>query len=70
VGAFLQLTGAVARDLPVPGQAYSFGELQAAQAAGDIAALSSRGYPVLRLHLTDRAAGLGQLLQALRVEAP
>jgi hypothetical protein len=69
VGAFLQLTGAVAADLPVPGQPYSFGALQAAQAAGDLAALASRGYPVLRLHLTDRRAGLGQLLQSLRTEA-
>jgi len=70
VGTFLQITGAVAEDLPVPGQQYTFGTLQAAQAAGDIAALASRGYPVLRLHLTDRRAGLGQLLQSLRVEAP
>jgi glucose-6-phosphate isomerase len=70
VGAFLQITGAVAEDLPVPGQPYSFGTLQAAQAAGDLAALASRGYPALRLHLTDRRAGLGELLQALRVEAP
>jgi glucose-6-phosphate isomerase len=70
VGAFLQITGAVAEDLPVPGQPYSFGTLQAAQAAGDLAALAFRGYPVLRLHLTDRRAGLGELLQALRVEAP
>jgi hypothetical protein len=70
VGAFLQLTGAVEADLPVPGQPFSFGDLQAAQAAGDIAALASRGYPVLRLHLTDRRAGLGQILQSLRVEAP
>jgi hypothetical protein len=70
VGAFLQITGAVAADLPVPGQEYSFGDLQAAQAAGDLAALASRGFPVLRLHLTDRRAGLGQILQSLRVEAP
>ena len=68
VGAFLQITGAVARDLPVPGQKYSFGDLQAAQAAGDLVALSGRGYPTLRLHLTDRTAGIGQLLQALHGE--
>ena len=70
VGAFLQITGDIAADLPVPGQPFSFGTLQAAQAAGDIAALASRGYPVLRLHLTDRRAGLGQILQSRRVEAP
>jgi glucose-6-phosphate isomerase len=64
VGAFLQLTGVVADDLPVPGQPFTFGTLQAAQAAGDLQALAGRGRPVLRLHLTDRAAGLGQLFEA------
>jgi len=66
VGAFLQLTGAVSADLPVPGRDYSFAGLQAAQAAGDLEALRGRGRPVLRLHLTDRPTGLAQLLEALR----
>jgi len=65
-GAYLQLTGAVSEDLPVPGQDYTFGSLQAAQAAGDLQALAGRGRPVVRLHLTDRADGLAQLLEALR----
>jgi hypothetical protein len=65
VGAFLQITGAVGDDLPVPGQPYTFGLLQAAQAAGDAEALAGRGRPFLRLHLTDRAAGIGQLLEAV-----
>ena len=65
VGTFLQITGAVGSDLPVPGQPYTFGVLQAAQAAGDAEALTGRGRPFLRLHLTDRAAGLGQLLEAI-----
>ncbi|MGK5741752.1 glucose-6-phosphate isomerase [Micromonospora sp. URMC 103] len=64
VGAYLQLTGAVAEDLPVPGKPYSFGELQAAQAAGDRQALAERNRPVVRLHLTDRSAGVTQLLDA------
>ncbi|MFC4150328.1 glucose-6-phosphate isomerase [Micromonospora mangrovi] len=64
VGSHLQLTGAVADDLPVPGRPYTFGELQAAQAAGDRQALADRDRPVLRLHLTDRAAGIAQLLVA------
>ncbi|PWR06130.1 glucose-6-phosphate isomerase [Micromonospora acroterricola] len=64
VGSFLQVTGAVAEDLPVPGKPYTFGELQAAQAAGDREALAGRDRPVLRLHLTDRAAGVAQLLDA------
>jgi glucose-6-phosphate isomerase len=64
VGAFLQITGAVASDLDVPGKPYTFGELQAAQAAGDRQALAGRGRPVLRLHLTDRADGIRELLAA------
>jgi glucose-6-phosphate isomerase len=66
VGSYLQITGAVTDDLPVPGKPYTFGELQAAQAAGDRQALAGRHRPVLRLHLTDRAAGLAQLLDAVR----
>lgn len=66
VGSYLQITGAVAEDLPVPGKPYTFGVLQAAQAAGDRQALAGRERPVLRLHLTDRAAGLRQLLDTLR----
>src|SRR3954451_5646282 len=64
VGAFLQITGAHASDLDVPGQPFTFGRLQLAQALGDLQALESRDRPVLRLHLTDRAAGMQQLLDA------
>ncbi len=66
VGVFLQVTGAVVRDLDVPGRDYSFGRLQAAQAMGDLRALGQRARPVLRLHLTARAAGLEQLLETAR----
>jgi glucose-6-phosphate isomerase len=62
VGAFLQITGAVGDDLAVPGRPYTFGRLQAAQAAGDRAALAGR--PIVRLHLTDRPAGINQLVTA------
>ena len=64
VGAFLQITGATRVDLPVPGQPYTFAQLQAAQAAGDRQALVGRGRPLVRLHLTDRADGVAQLLAA------
>lgn len=66
LGAFLQITGAVTTDLAVPGRPYTFGQLQAAQAAGDRQALMRRGRPVVRLHLTDRASGIVQLLDAAR----
>jgi glucose-6-phosphate isomerase len=65
VGAFLQITGAVTQDLPIPGRDYTFGVLQAAQAAGDREALGRRGRPLVRLHLTDRTAGARQLLQVV-----
>jgi glucose-6-phosphate isomerase len=66
VGAFLQITGAVTEDLDVPGQPYTFGQLQAAQAAGDRQALAGRGRPLLWLHLTDRSTGASELLAAAR----
>jgi glucose-6-phosphate isomerase len=66
VGSFLQITGAVVEDLPIPGQPYTFGVLQAAQAAGDRQALRDRGRPLLHLHLTNRALGIAQLLAAAR----
>jgi glucose-6-phosphate isomerase len=66
VGSFLQITGVVTEDLAVPGQPYTFGVLQAAQAAGDRKALVERGRPLLHLHLEDRAAGIAQLLDAAR----
>jgi glucose-6-phosphate isomerase len=65
-GSFLQVTGVVADDLAVPGRPYTFGRLQAAQAAGDRLALTGRGRPLLRLHLRERAEGLAQLLEAAR----
>jgi glucose-6-phosphate isomerase len=63
-GSFLQVTGAVRQDLPIPDRPYTFGVLQAAQAAGDRQALARRGRPLLRVHLRDRAEGVAQLLAA------
>lgn len=65
-GAFLQLTGAVEEDIPVPGTGFTLGELQQAQALGDAGVLAAHGRPVLRLHLLDRAAGLVALVHALQ----
>ncbi len=55
---FLQVTAASATDLAIPDRPFTFGELISAQAAGDAQVLSEHGRPVLRLHLTDRAAGV------------
>lgn len=68
VGAFLQITGAVDDDLGVPGRPYTFGVLQQAQAAGDRRALESRGRPVVRVHLKDRAAGVRALIDAVAAD--
>lgn len=65
-GAFLQITGAVEEDLAVPDRPYTLGTLQLAQALGDGQVLAEHGRPVLRLHLTDRAAGLAHLVKALQ----
>ncbi|HSL35849.1 MAG TPA: glucose-6-phosphate isomerase, partial [Arthrobacter sp.] len=61
IGVFLQVTAAAAADLAIPDRPFTFGELISAQAAGDAQVLSEHGRPVLRLHLTDRAAGVRQL---------
>ncbi|MBM7775270.1 glucose-6-phosphate isomerase [Actinokineospora baliensis] len=64
-GVFLQITGAVEQDLAVPERPYTLGGLQIAQALGDGQVLVEHGRPVLRLHFTDRAAGLARLVEAL-----
>jgi glucose-6-phosphate isomerase len=58
---FLQVTAAPAEDLEIPERPFTFGELISAQAAGDAQVLEGHGRPVLRLHLTNRAAGVKQL---------
>jgi glucose-6-phosphate isomerase len=63
-GSFLQLTGVVEEDLPVPGRPYTFGRLELAQALGDLRALAQRERPAVRLHLLDRSAGIRQLVAA------
>ena len=50
----------------MPDRPYTFGRLIAAQAAGDANVLADHGRPVLRLHLTDRTAGVARLLEVLR----
>ena len=64
-GSYLQITADSPQDLPVPGRPFTFGQLIAAQAAGDAQVLAEHGRPVLRLHLRDRAEGLRRLEQAL-----
>ena len=63
-GAFLQITGVTNGDVVIPGASYGFKTLIMAQALGDLRALAKRKYPLLRLHLSDRSAGITQLLKA------
>ncbi|MET1072325.1 MAG: glucose-6-phosphate isomerase [Umezawaea sp.] len=64
-GVFLQITGASETDLEVPERPYTLSVLQLAQALGDGQVLAGRR-PVLRLHLTDRVAGLAHLVEAIQ----
>jgi glucose-6-phosphate isomerase len=66
-GAFLQITGACQTNFEIPGSDFSFETLLMAQALGDFQALQKRKFPLLRLHLEDRAAGIIELLEAARL---
>jgi glucose-6-phosphate isomerase len=51
-GVFIQITdGARSQDVPIPGQAYTFGTLIDAQALGDLRSLRDRGRRVARVRL-------------------
>jgi transaldolase / glucose-6-phosphate isomerase len=66
-GVFLQITCDDAKDIPVPGQKYTFGIVKAAQARGDFQVLAERDRRALRVHLpADVAAGLKRLGDAVR----
>jgi len=66
-GVFLQITCDDAKDLPVPGQKYTFGIVKAAQARGDFAVLAERGRRALRVHLGKNVkSGLAALTKALQ----
>lgn len=65
-GSFLQITGAVKSDFEVPGRDFTFGTLLMAQALGDFRALGARKYPLLRLNLLERSAGITQLISAAK----
>ncbi|MDJ0358215.1 glucose-6-phosphate isomerase [Paenarthrobacter sp. PH39-S1] len=61
IGVFVQVTGGEAANLAIPERPFTFGELIAAQAAGDAAVLAEHRRPVLRLHFNNVAAGVAQL---------
>jgi transaldolase/glucose-6-phosphate isomerase len=66
-GVFLQIVAEEREDLPIPGEAYSFGTLVRAQAEGDFAILAQRGRRLLRVQLgADVQAGLARLREMLK----
>jgi transaldolase / glucose-6-phosphate isomerase len=70
-GVFLQVTCDDERDLPVPGQTFTFGIVKAAQARGDFQVLADRHRRALRVHLgPDVAAGLRTVLAAMERALP
>jgi glucose-6-phosphate isomerase len=65
-GMFLMITSEKSSDLAIPGAKYTFGQLEMAQALGDLESLGRLGKPALRLHLTEGApAGLASLRRAV-----
>jgi glucose-6-phosphate isomerase len=50
-GVFVMITATPREDLPIPGEPFSFGTLELAQAVGDFAALDGAGRRALHAHL-------------------
>ena len=57
-GVFVLLTADDAADLPIPGESFSFGTLEMAQALGDFASLESAGRRAIHVHLPRPEARL------------
>jgi hypothetical protein len=69
-GVFVQLTGDDAEDVRIPGAGHGFSTLKAAQALGDLEALTAAGRRVIRLHLKGRqTSGLDKVVQLFRSAA-
>lgn len=65
-GVFVQITSTEDVDVDVPDRPFTFGQLIAAQAAGDARVLADHGRPVLRLHIPDPSTGVALVLAVLR----
>ncbi|HJR06130.1 MAG TPA: bifunctional transaldolase/phosoglucose isomerase [Pyrinomonadaceae bacterium] len=70
-GVFMQLTAPDIKDLPIPGQPYTFSTLKQAQALGDFRSLSTRGRRAIRVDLgADVPAGLRRLQELIGEAIP
>ena len=66
-GLFLQLTQLGDGDVAIPGEAFTFGVLAAAQAKGDLDALAAQGRAVARIDLgSDAARAIDAISEKLR----
>jgi len=66
-GLFLQIVQDDTRDVPIPGQPYTFSVLKQAQAIGDLQSLTSRRLPVVRVTLGSKpASGWRELAAAVK----
>ena len=66
-GVLLQITGDDAEDPAIPAAGYGLATLKAAQALGDLQALSEGRRRIVRLHLKGKQpAGLDKLAQLVR----
>ena len=69
-GLFVQLTSRLGRDVPIPGELFSFSVLAEAQAAGDLDALRAHQRRAIRVELGSRpAAGIRLLARSIDDEA-
>ncbi len=69
-GLFVVLTSDPQADLPIPGQSFSFGTLEAAQALGDFQSLERAGRRAVHVHLAHRdPATLDTLVRSLTARA-
>jgi len=70
-GVFMQLTAPDIKDLPIPGQPYTFSTLKQAQALGDFRSLATRGRRAIRVDLgADVLAGLNRLQELIGQALP
>jgi glucose-6-phosphate isomerase len=63
-GSFIQITAEHENAWPIAGRDFGFETLIMAQALGDMEALSSRDFSVIRFHLKNRKQGIAELLSA------
>jgi glucose-6-phosphate isomerase len=68
-GAFIVITAEPAPDLPIPGEPFSFGVLEMAQAIGDFQSLDRAGRRALHIHLPRRDPNLLQTVTAALITA-